>query len=126
MEHGPRLAARGSGGGLDGVRAGNVIAFGMEGYKGKESVVVVAEVRADDPDEVRELFRSLPGILVVDEPENDVYPTAQSVKDTDPVYVGRIRRAPSSPNGLLMWVVADNLRKGAATNAVQILEFLTT
>ena len=90
-----------------------------------ESVAVELDQPAD-PDDVRELFRSLPGIVVVDEPENDVYPTAQSVRDTDPVYVGRIRRDPSARNGLLMWVVADNLRKGAATNAVQILEYLTT
>ena len=89
-----------------------------------ESVAVDLDTPAD-PEEVRELFRTLPGIVVVDEPENDVYPTAQSVQDTDPVYVGRIRRDPSSENGLLMWVVADNLRKGAATNAVQILEVLT-
>jgi len=77
-----------------------------------------------DPSDVRDLYRQLPGIVVLDDPDHDQYPTAQIVKDTDPVYVGRIRRDASVPHGLLMWVAADNLRKGAATNAVQILELL--
>ncbi len=88
-----------------------------------EAIAVELESPAD-PDTVRELLGQQPGIVILDDPDNDQYPTSQIVKDTDPVYVGRIRRDTSVPNGVLMWVSADNLRKGAATNAVQILELL--
>lgn len=64
------------------------------------------------------------GIIVIDDLQNEDYPTPQSVKDTDQVYVGRIRRDDSVKNGLYLWITADNLRKGAATNAVQIAEKL--
>jgi aspartate-semialdehyde dehydrogenase len=60
----------------------------------------------------------------MDDPENNVYPTPRLTCDTDEVYVGRIRRDFSVDNGINMWVVSDNLRKGAATNAVQIAEYL--
>jgi aspartate-semialdehyde dehydrogenase len=62
--------------------------------------------------------------VVRDEPQRNVYPTPVEADGNDPVYVGRIRRDESVEHGLLLWVVADNLRKGAATNAVQILELL--
>ena len=65
------------------------------------------------------------GIVVIDDPASHTYPMPATSKDTDPVYVGRIRKDTSVEHGLLMWVVADNLRKGAATNAVQILQLLT-
>ena len=68
------------------------------------------------------LLEKAPGIKVVDDPANRVYPTALDAAGTDPVYVGRLRVDTTVPNGLNMWVVSDNLRKGAALNAVQIAE----
>ncbi len=81
--------------------------------------------RPVEPDEAREVLRNAPGITVVDDPAHDRYPMPQSARDHDDVFVGRIRKDPSCDRGLLMWVVADNLRKGAATNAIQILELLS-
>ena len=75
-------------------------------------------------DEVRELLASSPGIIVQDDPANNVYPLARDAAGTNEVYVGRIRRDYSVDNGINLWVVADNIRKGAATNAVQIAEEL--
>ena len=73
----------------------------------------------------RELLQNTPGVIVIDEHADGGYPTAVTdAVDTDPVYVGRIREDISLPNGLDMWVVADNVRKGAATNSVQIAEIL--
>jgi hypothetical protein len=72
----------------------------------------------------RELLREAPGILLVDEPENNLYPMAIDAVGKDATYVGRIREDNSIANGLNLWVVADNLRKGAALNAVQIAEIL--
>ena len=77
-----------------------------------------------DVDEVRELLASSPGIIVQDDPANNVYPLARDAAGTNEVYVGRIRRDYSVDNGINLWVVADNIRKGAATNAVQIAEEL--
>jgi aspartate-semialdehyde dehydrogenase len=74
------------------------------------------------PEEARELLSSSPGITVQDNPKGDLYPLPVSAAGTDDVFVGRIRRDFSHPKGLAMWVVADNLRKGAALNAVQIAE----
>ena len=74
------------------------------------------------PEEARELLSSSPGITVQDNPKGDLYPLPLSAAGTDDVFVGRIRRDFSHPKGLAMWVVADNLRKGAALNAVQIAE----
>jgi aspartate-semialdehyde dehydrogenase len=74
--------------------------------------------------EARKILREAPGIIVVDEPENNVYPMAIDATGKDATYVGRIREDDSVPNGLNIWVVADNLRKGAALNAVQIAEIL--
>ncbi|NPA39434.1 MAG: aspartate-semialdehyde dehydrogenase [Thermodesulfobacteria bacterium] len=71
-----------------------------------------------------ELFKNAPGIVVVDDPENAVYPLQIDVAGKDEVFVGRIREDFSVECGLNLWVVADNLRKGAATNAVQIAEVL--
>ena len=72
--------------------------------------------------EVIEELSSFENIIVLDDPKNNVYPMPSICKDKDEVYVGRIRRDYSVENGLNLWVVADNIRKGAATNAVQILE----
>jgi aspartate-semialdehyde dehydrogenase len=75
-------------------------------------------------DEVRQILNSAPGIVVVDDIKNHQYPMPLHAKDKDEVFVGRLRRDESQPQTLNMWVVADNLRKGAATNAVQIAEYL--
>lgn len=75
-------------------------------------------------DDVIELFKTSPGIVVQDDVEHNVYPLARNAAGTDEVYIGRIRRDFSLENGLNIWVVADNIRKGAATNAIQIAEQL--
>jgi aspartate-semialdehyde dehydrogenase len=77
-----------------------------------------------EPDAVRELLRGAPGVEVVDDPARNAYPTALAGAGRDEVFVGRIRRDPSHPRALNMWIVSDNLLKGAATNAVQIAEVL--
>lgn len=75
-------------------------------------------------DEIKELLSNSDGIIFEDDINQNIYPTPFRVNDTDPVYVGRLRKDDSVENGAYMWVVADNLRKGAATNAVQIAEKL--
>ncbi len=75
-------------------------------------------------EEVKELLASFPGIVLQDDVANNVYPLAREAAGQDEVFVGRIRRDESVENGLNLWVVADNIRKGAATNAVQIAELL--
>jgi aspartate-semialdehyde dehydrogenase len=77
-----------------------------------------------DPDACRELLAASPGVIVLDDPADGVYPTATQVAGHDEVYVGRIRRDPSHERCLNLWIVGDNLRKGAATNAVQVAEVL--
>jgi aspartate-semialdehyde dehydrogenase len=74
--------------------------------------------------EARRLLAEAPGVQVVDDPARKLYPLARHAAGTDPVYVGRLRQDTSVPHGLCLWVVADNLRKGAALNAVQIGEEL--
>ena len=84
-------------------------------------------VELDKPftlDEVREAFAAQKGIVVVDDFKNNKYPVSTIANDNDAVYVGRIRKDLSSPNGLLFYCVSDNIRKGAAANAVQIAEAL--
>lgn len=80
--------------------------------------------RPMSPEEVREILSEAPGVVVVDEPRESRYPTPMDVAGKDPVYVGRIRRDPSHPRGLALWVVGDNLRKGAALNAIQVFELV--
>jgi len=75
-------------------------------------------------DEVRKILENAPGVVLQDDPSNEIYPTPKMIAGTDEVYVGRIRRDFSAENSLNIWVVADNVRKGAATNAVQIAERL--
>jgi aspartate-semialdehyde dehydrogenase len=75
-------------------------------------------------DEVRFLLKEMPGLVIQDDPEKNLYPMPVYAHEKDDVFVGRIRRDFSIENGLNLWVVADNLRKGAAANAVQIAEFL--
>lgn len=74
--------------------------------------------------EVRRLLSEMPGVIVQDDPENLIYPMPLTAHGKDEVFVGRIRRDESANNALNLWCVADNLRKGAATNAVQIAEYL--
>ena len=84
-------------------------------------------VELDKPftlDEVREAFKAQKGIVVVDDFKNNKYPVTTIANDNDAVYVGRIRKDLSSPNGILFYCVSDNIRKGAAANAVQIAEAL--
>ncbi len=73
-------------------------------------------------EQVRKILADAPGITVQDDPKNSVYPMPINAHDKDDVFVGRLRRDETVKNGLNMWIVADNLRKGAATNAVQIAE----
>jgi aspartate-semialdehyde dehydrogenase len=92
---------------------------------GGHSESVNIEFESDfDVLEVRALLEKTEGIIVVDDIDNLKYPMPKDAHEKDEVFVGRIRRDESLPNTLNMWIVADNLRKGAATNAVQIAEFL--
>jgi aspartate-semialdehyde dehydrogenase len=74
--------------------------------------------------EVRSILAQTPGVIVQDDPKNNIYPMPINSHGRDEVFVGRIRRDESQENTLNLWIVADNLRKGAATNAVQIAEFM--
>ena len=88
-----------------------------------ESVNVQTE-KDLSPEDCRELLSNAPGLVVLDDPADGVYPLAIAVEGRDEVLVGRIRRDPSHERCLNLWVVGDNLRKGAATNAVQVAELL--
>jgi len=88
-----------------------------------ESVNIETEKNVS-PNEVRAILSGAPGIIVYDDPKKNLYPLAIDVAGKDEVYVGRIREDESIPNGINMWIVSDNLRKGAALNAVQIAEYL--
>jgi len=89
------------------------------------SVSANVQTRDDiSPEQCRDLLASAPGVVVVDDPANGLYPTAIDVAGRDDVLVGRIRRDPSHERCLNLWIVGDNLRKGAATNAVQLAELL--
>lgn len=88
-----------------------------------ESVNIEFE-RDFDVDDVRNLLNKTPGVVVQDDPLSNLYPMPVSAHGKDEVFVGRIRRDESRPNCLNLWIVSDNLRKGAATNAVQIAEYL--
>ena len=76
------------------------------------------------PEEACDILSNAPGVVVIDDPKTHAYPTPLRAAGNDPVYVGRIRRDPSHPRGLSMWVVADNVRKGAALNALQVFELI--
>jgi aspartate-semialdehyde dehydrogenase len=93
-------------------------------YTGHSESVNIQTREPLSPDECRELLASAPGVIVVDDPANGVYPLAIDAAGRDEVLVGRIRRDESADNSLNLWVVGDNLRKGAATNAVQLAELL--
>lgn len=88
-----------------------------------ESVNIETETKIS-ANEVRAVLATAPGIIVFDDPKKKIYPLAMDVVGKDEVYVGRIREDESLPNGINLWLVSDNLRKGAALNAVQIAELL--
>lgn len=92
-------------------------------YAHSESVNIETEKKIT-AQQARELLMKAPGVKVIDEPEKNLYPLAIHAAGKDEVFVGRIREDLSIPNGLDLWIVADNLRKGAALNAVQIAELL--
>ena len=92
---------------------------------GGHSEAINVEFENDfDLAEVRSLLRQAPGVVVVDDPAAQQYPMPRDSHEKDDVFVGRLRRDESQPNTLNLWVVSDNLRKGAATNAIQIAEYL--
>ncbi len=91
-------------------------------FIGHSEAISVEFSEAMSPDEARRILTQAPGVKLLDDPTISLYPQPWSAVGTDEVFVGRIRRDTSHPNGLVMWVVADNLRKGAALNAVQIAE----
>jgi aspartate-semialdehyde dehydrogenase len=92
-------------------------------YGHSESVNVEFE-KAITPDEARKILRKAPGVIVIDDPSKKLYPLAIDAAGKDDTFVGRIRTDESIAHGLNMWIVADNIRKGAALNAVQIAEVL--
>ena len=92
---------------------------------GHSESVNISFIRDFDLAEVREILANTPGVILQDEPQSGVYPMPLTAHDKDEVFVGRIRRDETLPNTLNCWIVADNLRKGAATNAIQIAEYIT-
>ncbi len=93
-------------------------------YVGHSEAIHVEFTHPMSPEEARSILAHAPGVKVLDDLDVNLYPFPWAVAGTDEVFVGRIRKDISHPNGLVMWVVADNLRKGAALNAVQIAEEL--
>ncbi len=92
-------------------------------YAHSECVNIETEKKLT-PAQAREILKSAPGVIVVDDPKNNAYPMPLDAEGKDEVFVGRIREDESIKNGLNLWVVSDNLRKGAALNAIQIAELL--
>ena len=93
-------------------------------HTGHSESVNIQTRRDLSPEECRELLAAAPGVVVMDSPGDGIYPTATDAAGRDEVFVGRIRRDPSHNRCLNLWVVGNNLRKGAATNAVQVAELL--
>ena len=93
-------------------------------YNGHSESINVELNKDFDLEELRDLLSNSPGITVIDDPANNQYPMPIDCDGKDQVFVGRIRRDESLDNGVNLWVVADNIRKGAATNTVQIAEKL--
>ena len=91
---------------------------------GHSEAVNVSFEKDFDLEELREILRNAQGVIVEDDVKNNLYPMPILSKGRDEVFVGRLRRDESAPATLNMWIVADNLRKGAATNAIQIAEYL--
>lgn len=93
-------------------------------YYGHSESINIEFVKPSSVEEVKEVLSKAPGLILQDDPANHVYPTALHAADKDEVFVGRIRKDYTVDSGINMWVVADNIRKGAATNAVQIAQLL--
>ena len=93
-------------------------------YVGHSEAVNIETERKLSANEARAILSTAPGVLLYDDPAHKIYPMPLEVAGKDEVYVGRVREDESIANGLNLWVVADNLRKGAALNAVQIAEYL--
>ncbi len=93
-------------------------------FRGHSESVWIETENPVSIEKAREVLKTAPGVVLIDNPQNNEYPLPIYAAHQDPVYVGRIRKDLSNENGLVMWVVADNLRKGAALNAVQIAELL--
>jgi aspartate-semialdehyde dehydrogenase len=92
---------------------------------GGHSEAVNVEFEEDfELQEVKQILEQAPGVVLVDNPSEAKYPMPMDAHEKDEVFVGRLRRDETQPNTLNMWIVSDNLRKGAATNAVQIAEYL--
>ncbi|MDQ6674667.1 MAG: aspartate-semialdehyde dehydrogenase [Chloroflexota bacterium] len=91
---------------------------------GHSEAIHIELERPMQPDEAREILRSAPGVVVLDDARASEYPVPLSAAGADPVFVGRVRSDPSHARGLALWVVSDNLRKGAALNAVQVFELV--
>ena len=91
---------------------------------GHSEAVNVETLKPFEMEEVRKLLEAMPGVVVQDDPSANLYPMALTAYDKDEVFVGRIRRDHSVENGMNLWVVSDNIRKGAATNAVQIAKYI--
>ena len=95
-------------------------------FRSHSQAIHIETAEEIDAQRVRELLIAAPGVVLVDEPGANSYPLARDAEGRDEVFVGRIRNDSSHPRGIALWVVSDNLRKGAATNAVQIAESLET
>ncbi|MCL0090982.1 aspartate-semialdehyde dehydrogenase [Dehalococcoidia bacterium] len=93
-------------------------------YAGHSEAIHVEFAQPMSPEEARDVLSRSPGVRIMDDLDTNLYPHPRAAAGLDEVFVGRIRRDTSHPNGLAMWVVSDNLRKGAALNAVQIAEEL--
>jgi aspartate-semialdehyde dehydrogenase len=93
-------------------------------FNGHAEAVVAEFERPLTPTTARDLLREAPGVMLMDNPRETIYPTQLDADGSDATFVGRVREDSSAPNSLAFWCVADNLRKGAATNAVQIAEIL--
>ena len=91
---------------------------------GHSEAVNVETERPFEIEDIRKMLEATPGVVVQDDPAANLYPMALTAYDKDEVFVGRIRRDYSIANGLNLWIVSDNIRKGAATNAVQIAQYI--
>ena len=93
----------------------------MGGHSESVNIELLKDFKEND---VREILSNMSGVVVIDNPKQNAYPMPLDAEGKDEVFVGRIRRDYSQPNTLNCWIVSDNLRKGAATNAVQIAKYL--
>jgi aspartate-semialdehyde dehydrogenase len=91
---------------------------------GHSESVYIETVKPLEPDKAKEILSKAAGVIVMDEPKGNLYPMPKDIEGKDEVFVGRIRKDPFIKKGLWLWIVSDNLRKGAALNAVQIAELL--